>query len=355
MRTLIEGWDGHAVVTRHDRATGTWFFIAVHDPTLGMPVGGCRMKSYPTPEDGLRDAMRLAEGMTYKWAAIDFPFGGGKGVLAVPHPLVGPEREALLRRFGRLVDSLNGAFATGEDLGTTPSDMGIMAEECRYIMGQSGPEGESADPGPYTALGVFTGILVAVRHALGHEGLEGRRVLVQGVGDVGAPLARLLAGAGAELLVSDLDAAKAEALAAEIGAGVVPPEEVYGAECDVYAPCAVGATVNSETIPRMRCHIVAGSANNQLESESDADRLHERGILYAPDYIVNAGGAIAFGLMHGGVTDDAELRARVVRVGDSLAEIFADAAASGESPAHAARRKAERVLERARAARVDAA
>lgn len=357
MRDLIEGWDGHAVVLRRDALSGAWLIVALHDLTLGMAVGGCRMKAYPSPEDGLLDAIRLAEGMTYKWAAIDFPFGGGKCVLALSRPFAEGEegeRESLLRRFARLVDSLNGAYATGVDLGTTPDDMRVMAEECRYIMGVSRESGESEDPGPYTALGVFTGIRVALRRVRGVDTAAGCGVLVQGVGDVGEPLARLLAADGADLLLSDIDGKKARRLTAELGARVVAPDDVYATECDVYAPCAVGATLDPRTIPLLRCRAVAGSANNQLESDADADRLHERGILYAPDYIVNAGGAIAFGMMHRGERDETEIRARVEQIGASLEEIFGEAEARNESPAYAARRRAERTLERARARRVRA-
>lgn len=351
MRDLIEAWDGHAVVLRRDEPTGAWLIVALHDLTLGMAVGGCRMKAYPTPEDGLLDAMRLAAGMTYKWAAIDFPFGGGKCVLALERPFAAPggaEREALLRRFARLVDSLNGVYATGVDLGTTPWDMRVMAEECRYIMGVSRETGESQDPGPYTALGVFVGIGVAVKRLLGTDTLSGRRVLVQGVGDVGEPLSRMLAAEGVDLLLSDIDEAKAGRLAAELGGRTVPVDETIGTACDVYAPCAVGATLNPRTIPLLRCLAAVGSANNQLETEADADRLHERGILYAPDYIVNAGGAIAFGLMHRGERDESVIQNRVEQIGPALEEIFAEAEARKESPAHAARRRAERSLARAR-------
>lgn len=350
MRELIERWNGEAVVVRHDVPTGTWCFIALHDSTLGMPVGGCRMKSYESPEAGLRDAMRLAEGMTYKWAALDFPFGGGKAVLAVPGPLSEDDRRSLLRRFSRLVDSLGGAFATGVDLGTTPEDMRWMAQECRFIMGQttSGEADESVDPGPYTALGVLTGMQVAVRHALGSQNLKGARVALQGVGDVGAPLAGMLRRAGARLVVSDIDDERARRVAAEFDGEAVAASEVYDVECEVFAPCAVGAILNETTIPRLRCRVVAGSANNQLDTDGDAERLHGRGVLYAPDYIINAGGALAFGLIHQRVRSEAVLQDRVRRIGETLEGVFSEAHASGESPLHAARQVAERVLSKGR-------
>ncbi len=339
---LICDWGGEAVVSRFDKPSGAWCFIALHDSTLGGAVGGCRMKTYARPADGLRDAMRLAEGMTYKWAAIDFPFGGGKSVLAVPPGLAGSAREGLLRRFARLIDSLNGAFSTGVDMGTTPADMGVMAEECRYIMGMH--DGRPQDPGPHTALGVLVGLKAATRHGLGAESLEGVSVLVQGVGDVGAPLARLLAQEGARVTVTDMDAERAEVLADEVGGSVVAADSAYGAECDVFAPCAVGGVLSEATIPLLKARVVAGSANNQLEVDLDAERLHDAGILYAPDYVVNGGGAIAFGLMHLGEHDDAVLRERIGGIAGSLDAIFSEASAHGHSPLQAARRRAERVL-----------
>jgi len=349
LERLIEGWSGEAVVARFDRPTGTWIFIALHDTSLGPAVGGCRMKTYPSPQDGLRDAMRLAEGMTYKWAGIGFPFGGGKSVLAVPRPLTGDAREGLLRRFGRLLDTLRGTYVTGEDLGTTPEDMSIIAEETSYVHARPG---ELLDPGPYTALGVFAGIEAAVRAAGVNGGeIEGLRVLVQGVGDVGAPLARMLAKRGAEVLLADLDERRAAVLAEEIGATAVPADEVYATPCDVYAPCAVGATLNPGTAEELRCAIVAGSANNQLDSPRVADRLAQRGIVYVPDYIVNAGGATALPMVAEGADED-RIRERVLRVGDVVSEILARAAEGECTPAAAADARVRETLDAAAGGRV---
>jgi leucine dehydrogenase len=343
MRDLIEGWGGEAVVTRFDRDSGTWFLIALHDSTLGMPVGGCRMRVYPSPDDALLDAMRLAEGMTYKWASNDVPFGGAKAVLAVPEPLNGADREGVLRRFGRLLHSLNGSYAAGVDLGTTPADMQILAEESRHVLGIL-PSGEAIDPGPYTALGVFAGIKVVLSRLFGSDDPGGRSVLIQGLGDVGLPLARMLHEAAAELMVCDVDAAKVSAVAEELSARVVAAEDMVRTACDVFAPCATGAVLNPETVPQLECGAVAGSANNQLGSAADADALHGRGVLYAPDYVVNAGGAIAFGLMYRGLDEPAVIRTRILRIAESLDEIFRQADESGESPERAARRKAEHAL-----------
>ena len=345
---LIEAWDGVGVVVRHDELTGSWIFIALHDDTLGHPVGGCRMKKYARPEDGLRDAMRLARGMTYKWAALDLPWGGGKSVLAIPGPLSGGDRRGLLRRFGGLLDVLDGAYGTGEDLGTTPEDMHVVASVSKHVVAIHGIHDAPSDPGPFTARGVFAGIRAALRHRQGSDALTDRTVLVQGVGDVGGPLARMISKAGGSVLLCDVDQDLAFAMSVEIGGSVVTQDNVYQTACDVYAPCAVGGTLNPDTIPRLRCDMVVGSANNQLESDADAVALAERGILYAPDYVVNAGGALAFALIHQGERNVAEIDRRVRGVGDALDEIFAEADAAGESPLKAAERRVHRVLQNAK-------
>lgn len=350
MRELLEGWDGLGVVVRYDRPTGTWIFVALHDVTMGPASGGCRIKTYPRPVDGLEDALRLAEGMTYKWASIGFPFGGGKSVLAIPGPIEGQDRVNLFKRFGYLLKSLRGAYYTGQDMGTTPEDIAIIGAMSNYAMGAPQDGSPPPDPGPYTALGVFQGLRSALRHSDGSDDLSGVSVLVQGVGGVGGPLARMVAEAGGTPLVSDLDAHRARELADELGGAFVPSDSLYETPCDVYAPCAVGATLNTRTIPALRCRIVAGSANNQLAVESDAARLLERGILYTPDYVLNAGGAMAFGLMSKGITEPSELRDRVRVIGSSLDEIFSEAARDGVSPRDAAATRVGRVLAEARAA-----
>ena len=350
LQSLIEAWNGFAVVSHVDHATGTWIFIALHDRTLGRPTGGTRLRTYGSPAEGLHDAMHLAEGMTHKWAAADLPFGGGKAVLATPGPIRGEAREGLLRRYGRLLDSLHGGFATGEDLGTTPQDMAIIGEETEYVIGV-GDQGTMTDPGPYTARGVLAALHAAVRAAFGDDDLSGRRVLIQGLGDVGRPLARHLAEAGARLLLSDTDetrlAKMIDELTTEDGAPeTVPPDALFDTPCDVFVPCAVGFVLSEESVPRLRCRVVTGSANNQLAAPEAADLLHERGILYAPDYIANGGGAIAFGMMEQGVDDRDILFARIDKIGDALDEIFEEAGDRDESPVHAARRRVERILER---------
>lgn len=339
---LIESWDGNGVVVRHDRVTGAWIFIALHSARDGQAAGGTRMKVYPDLAAALLDAMRLAEGMTWKWAGVGIPRGGAKAVIAIPRPLAGDEKEGLLLRYGDLVESLHGAFVTGADLGAGPDAMAIVGRRSRYVLGVDG-NGTTVDPGPFTARGVFVGLRAGVASVFGNGSLKDRSVLVEGLGDVGLPLARSLADGGARLLVADLDQAKVERLAGELGATVVPLADVPSTECDVYAPCAVGATVNAETVPRFRCRLVAGSANNQLARDADADLLHERGIVYVPDYIVNAGGAIALSGMREGL-DRASVLPRVDSIATKVTEILREASARGESPLAAARRRAEQFL-----------
>lgn len=347
MKDLLTSWDGLAVVARFDAETGTWIFIALHDDRLGAASGGTRLRVYDRPEDGLLDAMRLAEGMSYKWAALEMPVGGGKAVLAAPGPLAGEARQGLFRRYGRLIESLRGTFSTGEDLGTTPADMEVVGESTRHVHLHPNDRGEPLDPGPYTARGVAAGVHAALGAATGSEDAAGRSVLVQGTGNVGAPLARQLASEGAEVLLCDVDRPRAEALAAEIGAEVVDLEAALATPCDVLAPCAIGGVLDEGTIDRLECRVVAGSANNQLATPEDAARLHRAGILYAPDYVINGGGALTFGLLALHRAEAGEELARLVerRVGDRLRAIFSEATERDESPAATANRQARRVLE----------
>lgn len=351
MKELIRAWDGECVITRYDAPTGAWIFIAIHDRTLGMAMGGCRMQPYLTPEDGLRDALRLARGMTFKWAAIDFPFGGGKAVLALPRPIEPEAREGLLLRFGELLQSLGGLYGTGVDLGTSPEDMNIVGRRSRWVFGRTAEHGGAGDPGPWTALGVHAGLRAACRHAFGEPSLVGRTVLLQGVGGVGAPLARRLADEGARLILTDAMPGRAESLAQELGADTVAPELTYETPCDVFTPCAIGGVLNARSIPRLRCRVVGGSANNVLETDADAALLHERDILYAPDFVINAGGAIAHGAMEVLRWSEQRARARVNRIYDTLDEIFTEAAERKESPLAEATRRADRILEQAHSLR----
>jgi len=344
MQDLIQGWDGLSVILRYDEPSQSWFFIALHDSTLGRPTGGCRMKVYPRPADGLLDALRLARGMTLKFAGAGLAYGGGKSVIALSRPLGDGERTATLLRFGHLLESLRGAYWTGEDLGTTPEDMAVIAQASRYVHGiQRNPEGgepvAATDPGPYTARGVLAGIRATAHQIFGSRELAGRTVLVQGVGDVGAPLARLLADEGATVLVGDVDEARAREVAAAINGAVLRPEEVYRTPCDIFAPCAVGAILNRETIPELRCRGVAGAANNQLADEAaDGERLRARGIVHAPDFLVSAGGALGLIYRARGHTE-AEIRERIDEIETSVRTALLEAAAQNEAPHAAAERR----------------
>jgi leucine dehydrogenase len=325
LEELIRSWDGEEVVVRFDEPTGTWMFVCIHSTARGPAGGGTRMKVYAAPGDALADAMRLASAMTLKMAAVDMPFGGAKAVLAVPELLDGEARRGLLLRYADLVASLRGTFNTGPDVNTSAADMDVIGERCGYAFCRTEEHGGSGDPGPHTARGVFHGIRASVRHVFGTDSLEGRVVLVQGLGSVGGPLAEELAAAGAHVLASDVVPGRAERLGAE----VVPPEEVIGTECDVYAPCALGGTLSGETIPRLRCRIVAGSANNQLAEPEDAERLRAAGILYAPDFVINAGGVLnSLGVEHLGWAR-AKIEERLAGIGDTLEEIYARAEAEG--------------------------
>jgi leucine dehydrogenase len=340
LEELIRSWDGEEVAIHYDHPGGAWMFVCIHSTKRGPAGGGTRMKVYPTPADGLADAMRLSEGMTMKMAATDIPFGGAKAVIAVRELPEGDERRRLLLRYGELAASLGANFQTGPDVNTTIADMDVIAERHAHVYCRSVERGGSGDPGPFTARGVFHGIRASVARASGSPDLDGRRILVQGVGDVGARLAEQLADAGARVLVSDIDGLRASALAERIGAEVVASETALEVECDVYAPCALGATLNASTIPQLRCHVVAGCANNQLAEPEDAMRLHVAGILYAPDYVINAGGVInAWGTESLGWSTD-QVEARLAGIGDSLAEIYARAEADGITTEAAAERRA---------------
>ncbi|HKI93272.1 MAG TPA: Glu/Leu/Phe/Val dehydrogenase dimerization domain-containing protein [Gaiellaceae bacterium] len=329
--SLLRAWDGEHAVVRYDAPSGAWIFVCIHSTVLGPAGGGTRMRVYPAPADGLADALRLSRAMTQKMAAAGVPHGGGKAVLAVPALPEGDARRALLHRYGELVTSLGGSYRTAGDMNVSPADLDVVAERCPWVYGTTGRGGDS---GRGTARGVLHGIRAAVEHAFGSPDLAGRTVLVQGLGAVGAPLARALAGEGAEVLVTDVD----EERVAASGLEGVSAGDATGVECDVYAPCAVGGTLSAETIPRLRCRIVAGSANNQLATPEDAERLHERGILYAPDYVVNAGGVVQLIGLEDEGWDDAELERGLARIGDSLRELFAGAAAGGITPVAAAER-----------------
>jgi leucine dehydrogenase len=341
---LFRAWDGEEGVVRFDAGSGSWIFVCVHSTVRGPAAGGTRMKTYAAPADGLADAMQLSAAMTRKMAVVRAPLGGGKAVLAVPALPQGDDRRRLLHLYGDLVASLGGTFRTAGDLNTTPADLDVIAERCAYVYGRPQEHGGAGDSGIGTARGVFHGIRASLDHVFGSPELAGRRVVVQGVGSVGAELARLLAQSGVEVVVSDLAGEAARTVASTLGAAVVEPDDAPAVECDVFAPCAVGGTISAQIVPGLRCRIVAGSANNQLASPADALRLQEAGILYAPDYVINAGGVLQLLGIEDLGWDDDELERRLVAIGDSLREVYARAAADGTTTAEAADRLADERL-----------
>jgi glutamate dehydrogenase/leucine dehydrogenase len=341
---LLRQWDGEEAVIRFDEPSGAWMFVCVHSTALGPAGGGTRMRVYDRPADGLADAMRLSQAMTVKMAVANADRGGGKAVLAVPELPTGDARRTLLLRYGELVASLGGTYRTAGDMNISPADLDVVRERCPWVYGTTGAGGNS---GRGTAIGVLSGIRASVEQVFGSADLGGRTVLVQGAGSVGHDLALFLAAEGAEVLVSDVD----EERAAVAGGAVVAASDAFTTECDVYAPCAVGGTLNADSIPQLRCRIVAGSANNQLATPEDAQRLHDRGILYAPDYVINAGGVIQLLGLEDHGWDEHELDRNLATIGDTLRQLFRTADAGGITPAAAAERvAAERIAARRAAA-----
>jgi leucine dehydrogenase len=333
---LLERWDGEQAVIHRDPASGSWIFICMHSTRLGPAAGGTRMKVYDAPADGLEDAMRLSAGMTSKLAVADLGLGGGKAVLAVARIPHGEERRALLLRYGDMVASLGGNFVTSSDVNTGEEDMDVIAERTEHVFGRSEAAGGAGDPGPFTARGVFHGIKATLAHVFGSDDLSGRTVLVQGAGSVGGALAELLGHEGAAVFVADVDANRAQAVAAATGGSTVEPDAAMELECDVYAPCALGATLSAATVPRLQCRIVAGSANNQLAQPDVAELLRAAGILYAPDYVINAGGAIGINYLEVNNRSRADVDAALKRIGDTLEAIYERAHREGITTAAAA-------------------
>ncbi len=337
---------GHEdVVFVHDRTTGLRAIIAVHDTTLGPALGGCRVWPYAHPGDALTDALRLSRGMTYKNALAGLDLGGGKAVI-----IADPRKDktpALMEAFGRHVERLSGTYITAEDVGVTTGDMEAVARQTDHVRGTSATG--LGDPSPYTALGVFEGIRASARHVFGSPDLDGRTVSVQGLGHVGYDVARRLHEAGARLFVSDIHVPAVLRAVDAFGAAAVDPAEAHMVEADIFAPCALGAGLNARTIPHIRARIVAGAANNQLQTPADGHALRKRGILYAPDYAINAGGVISIALATPG-GDDTQVRQKTLSIGETLSAIFARSAREETTPERIADAMAEeRLAEAARA------
>ena len=286
-KLAVKGYE--QVLKVSEKKSGLSAIIAIHDTTLGPALGGIRIHPYASFNDALEDVLRLSKGMTYKAAISDVGFGGGKSVIiADPKKDKSPE---LLMAFGAVVESLGGVYICAEDAGCTTEDVKIIRKTTKYVVGLAHDK-SSGNPAPFTAWGIFRGIQASVKKVYGTDSLEGKIVAVQGLGSVGSILSDYLFWAGADLILSDMDEAKAARLARKYGARVVSTEQILKVDCDVFAPCAMGAVINDQTIPHFRCRAIAGAANNQLHRDHHANILREKGILYAPDFVINAGGLL---------------------------------------------------------------
>jgi leucine dehydrogenase len=315
-------FDGHElVVFGQDARTGLRAVIAIHSTVLGPAAGGCRMWPYVSTKEAVADVLRLSRGMSYKNAMANLPLGGGKAVIiGDAGKTKSPE---LFEAFGRFVDSLGGRYVTAEDVGTTTVDMENVARVTAYVSGLGRKPGEvGGDPGPKTALGVYLGLKAAVKFGLGRSDLNGATVAVQGAGGVGYHLCRLLSAEGARLRVSDLRPAAVQRVCDEFKAVPVPVENVLSEDVDVLAPCALGAILNSQTIPQLRARVVAGAANNQLAGDKDGQDLQLAGVVYAPDYVINAGGIISVAHEYYGGATEAQVAAEIHEIPARLTEIF---------------------------------
>ena len=317
-------FDGHEIVAyHHDAKTGLKALIAVHNTNLGKGLGGCRMWPYASDAEALNDVLRLSRGMTYKAALAGLPQGGGKSVIiGDPRKDKTPE---MMRAMGRWVDCFKGKYVVAEDSGTSVADIHLMAEETDYIGGladeKAVAEGRTGDPSPATAYGTFIGIQAAVKHQLKKDSLKGLKIAIQGVGNVGYRLAKHLHEAGAKLWVTDIHFPAVDRCVKEFGATAVSMEQIFGLEVDVFAPCALGAILNDETLPQIKAQVIAGASNNQLARPHHGKILQQRGILYAPDYVINAGGIIDI-FYEGPGYDWKVVEAHLKRIGGTLTQIF---------------------------------
>jgi leucine dehydrogenase len=330
--------DHEQVVFVSEPQTGLRAIIAVHSTRRGPALGGCRCWPYTSEADALTDVLRLSRAMTYKSAAANVALGGGKSVIILPRP--GAKTPALIRAMGSAVAQLGGRYILGEDIGTDVTDMGTFRSVTPHVLGAPSDQGGSGDPSPMTALGCFVGIAASVHHRLGRD-LHGVRVVVQGLGNVGAKLAALLHQAGAQLLVADVDDARVAQAVRELGATRVPAEAVVDAEADVLAPCAFGAVINDDSVKRLRVTVVAGGANNQLARAEHGEALRARKILYAPDYVINGGGLIALANERIGY-QPAKVEREVRAIAETLREIYGRADAEQIPTSRAADALAEK-------------
>ena len=342
----LPDFDAHEVLHFvHDHASGLQAIVAIHSTHLGPAAGGARFWHYADDEDAITDALRLSRGMSYKNAMAGLPLGGGKSVILADE--AGTKSPEMLAAFGRAIDGLGGRYVTAEDVGMSVGDMVEVARQTKYVAGLPAAGGDvGGDPGPHTSLGVFLGLKAAVRHALGKDTVSGLHIALQGAGSVATGVALHAAAEGAKLSIADIDAAKAKKLADDAGGKVVAPEDILSLEADVLSPNALGGIFDASSIAAVRARVVAGGANNQLATPEDGARLQERGILYTPDYVINAGGIINVCTEYLGDGDEKLVRRRIEGIPDRLEEIWAESKASGRDPAAVADAMAQRLIGR---------
>ncbi|TVP82758.1 MAG: Glu/Leu/Phe/Val dehydrogenase [Alkalicoccus sp.] len=346
--THMEEYDYEQVVVCQDKESGLKAIIAIHDTTLGPALGGTRMWTYDTEEKAFEDALRLARGMTYKNAAAGLNLGGGKTVI-IGDPKK-DKNEAMFRAFGRFIQGLNGRYITAEDVGTTVEDMDLVYSETDHVTGVSPAFGSSGNPSPVTGYGVYVGMKAAAREAFGSDSLEGKKVAVQGIGNVAFSMCRYLHEEGAELIVTDINKEAVNRAVEEFGAKPVDIDDIYSIDCDIYSPCALGATINDNTIPKLKAKVVAGAANNQLLENRHGDILQEKGIVYAPDYVINSGGVINVSDELLGYNRERAMK-KVETIYDSIEKIFEISKRDNIPTYAAANRLAEERIETMRKSR----
>ncbi|MFN3241993.1 MAG: Leu/Phe/Val dehydrogenase [Planctomycetota bacterium] len=344
----VEGYE--RVVRGVDPQSGLHAIVAVHDTTLGPALGGLRMWNYASEEEALFDVKRLAKGMSYKSAVAHTGLGGGKAVMIGDAKTI--KSEALYLGMGRLVDSLGGLYTTAEDVNTTIEDLNIVRRSTKYVSGLAREDGGSGNPSPYTAYGVYLGVRAALGWAYDNDDPKGRKIAIQGVGAVGGPLAERLAEAGAEVYAYDRNQKRLQELADGYGVKIVAEDEILSMECDLLAPCALGGILNDETIPALKTKVVAGAANNLLLKPEHGKMLNDRGVLYAPDYVINAGGIVNVSVeFHDGGYDEAVALQKIERIPQALKELWTIAKEENIPPSDAADRLAQRIIAEGKAAK----
>lgn len=339
----MEKYDYEQLVFCQDKSSGLKAIIAIHDTTLGPALGGARMWTYATEDQAIEDALRLARGMTYKNAAAGLNLGGGKTVI-IGDPFK-DKNEQMFRALGRFIQGLNGRYITAEDVGTTVADMDIIHEETNYVTGISPTFGSSGNPSPVTAYGVYLGMKAAAKEAFGIDHLKDRKIAIQGLGNVAYTLCEYLFKEGAKLTVTDINKKAVERVVHDFGAIPVSPEDIYKQEVDIFSPCALGAIINDETIPQLKAKVIAGAANNQLKESRHGQTIHEMGIAYAPDYVINAGGVINVADELYGYNRERAMK-RVETIYDSISKIFQISKEENIPTYLAANRLAEERIER---------